>query len=266
MTGWIVFGSILLVLFLLSLLRLGAEITYGEAGLKFRVRVGQIRIPLYPRKRRTRRRQKKTKAKQTASKPAGKPARDQQPLNKDSASSGRSSKPSGQNKAAASTSQAKPDAPKPDKGAERTEEEPEKKGGLPLPLMGLISLVLEAAAGTIARLQVDTLEIRYTIPGKGDPASAAIQYGLICAGEGGLVPVLENSFYRVKCRDIRAWVDFESATPLIWLRLALSIRLGQLISVASRAGWAFLKAYRQQKDEQKQQQEGKQNGTEASDQ
>ena len=99
----------------------------------------------------------------------------------------------------------------------------------------------------------------YTIAGKEDPAWAAIQYGLLCAGEGGLVPVLENSFYRIKRRDIRAKVDFEAKTSLIWLRLALSIRLGQLISIACRAGWAFFKAYRQN-------QEGNDNGTEASDQ
>lgn len=272
MTGWIILGSILLALFLLSLLRLGAEVTYGETGLTFRVRVGQIRITFYPRKKRTRRKRKKKNSEQAASKPAAKPVRVEKPQQTGFTDSGPSSKKtSGQKKAALSQPKVKPAAPQTDKDGKQTEntateaEEAEKKGGLPLPLMDLISLVLEAAAGTISRLQVDVLEVGYTIPGKEDPAGAAIQYGLICAGEGGLVPVLENSFYCVKRRDIRARVDFESATPLIWLRLALSIRLGQLLSVTGRAGWAFLKVYRQQKNQQKQQ-EDRQNGTEASDQ
>lgn len=235
MTGWIVAGSILLVLLLLSLLRLGAEVSYGAKGLSLRVRLGQLRFTLYPRKQKPEKKQK-TKKKTAKGTQKGKSSTPKTP------------KPE------------KATAPKPEQQVNKAQtEEKAKKGGLPLPLMDLISLVMSAAAGTIARLQIDTLEVGYTIAGKEDPAGAAIQYGLLCAGEGGLVPVLENSFYRIKRRDIRAKVDFEASTSLIWLRLALSIRLGQLISIAGRAGWAFFKSYRQN-------QEGNDNGTEASDQ
>lgn len=230
MTGWIVAGSILLVLLLLSLLRLGAEVSYGEEGLIFRIRVGQIRVTLYPRRKKPQKKPKKKREK--------KPSK------------------AGKGKRAEPEKKAQPEQPTEDKPQKEDENQ---KGGLPLPLMDLISLVLNAASDTISRLQIDTLEVGYTIAGKEDPAWAAIQYGLLCAGEGGLVPVLENSFYRIKRRDIRAKVDFEAKTSLIWLRLALSIRLGQLISIACRAGWAFFKAYRQN-------QEGNDNGTEASDQ
>lgn len=231
MTGWIVTGSILLALFLLSLLRLGAEVSYGERGLTLRVRVGQIWFSLYP----SRKKQKKQKQKSKA-----------QPKRRAKAKP----QPAGHAQKTMPPKEEQPETPA---------EENAKKGGLPIPLMDLISLILDAASSTIARLQIDALEVSYTIAGKEDPARAAIQYGLICAGEGGLVPVLENSFYRVKRRDIRAQVDFESRMPLIWLRLTLSIRLGQLISIACQAGWAFLKVYRQT-------QEGNDNGTEASDQ
>ena len=235
MTGWIVAGSILLVLLLLSLLRLGAEVSYGAEGLSLRVRVGQLRFTLYPRKQKP---EKKQKPKKKTAKGTQK---------------GKSSTPK-------TPKLEKAAAPKPEQQVNKAQtEEKAQKGGLPLPLMDLISLVLNAASDTISRLQIDTLEVGYTIAGKEDPAWAAIQYGLLCAGEGGLVPVLENSFYRIKRRDIRAKVDFEAKTSLIWLRLALSIRLGQLISIACRAGWAFFKAYRQN-------QEGNDNGTEASDQ
>ncbi|MCD7945164.1 MAG: hypothetical protein LUF81_00870, partial [Clostridiales bacterium] len=143
----------------------------------------------------------------------------------------------------------------------------QKKGGLPLPLMDLISLAIDAVGQLLSRLQIDTLEIRYTIAGKDDPANAAIQYGMICAGAGGLVPVMENTFYCIKCRDIDARVDFDTRESLIWLRLALSIRIGQVLSIALRLGWRFLRSYlAHQKEQQKETQEGTNHGTEASDQ
>lgn len=230
MTGWIVAGSILLALLLLSLLRLGVEGSYGEEGLIFRIRVGQIRVTLYPHREKPQKKPKKKREKKPSEAGKEKKARPEKKVQLEQ------------------TTEDKPQ-----------KEDENQKGGLPLPLMDLISLVLNAASDTISRLQIDTLEVGYTIAGKEDPAWAAIQYGLLCAGEGGLVPVLENSFYRIKRRDIRAKVDFEARASLIWLRLGLSIRLGQLISIACRAGWAFFKAYRQN-------QEGNDNGTETSDQ
>lgn len=245
MTGWIVLGSMLLVLFLLSLLRLGVEFSYGEDGFRFRVRAGQIRVTLYPRKKRRPKKKKPSKKKQAQKK------RDTR--GKKLAGTSRKKKKS----STPPTDQAKTQGQSQKDKPPTQEEKTGKEGGLPLPLMDLISLVLEAASEMFARLQIDTLEIGYTIAGKDDPAWAAIQYGLICAGEGGLVPVLENSFYCIKHRDIRARVDFESRTSLIWLKLALSIRLGQLLSVACRIFWALLKVYRQnQTDSAEKQQEG----------
>ncbi|MGM9538387.1 MAG: DUF2953 domain-containing protein [Candidatus Onthomonas sp.] len=239
MTGWIIAVSIMLVLFLLSLLRLGAEVSYNEAGLTLRVRIGQIRITLYPRRKKPKKKPKKKATKKRAKKLSKKSEQTKSAPEKAEKSESVSEKKTQKEK--------------------KQEEEASNKGGLPLPLMDLISLILNAASDTVARLQIDMLEVGYTIAGKEDPAWAAIQYGLICAGEGGLVPVLENSFYCIKHRDIRARVDFEARTSLIWLRFALSIRLGQLISIACRTGWAFFKVYRQN-------QEGNDNGTETSDQ
>ncbi|MCC8129585.1 MAG: hypothetical protein LIO51_06585 [Clostridiales bacterium] len=221
MTGWIIFLTILLLLFLLTLVRVGVEFSYGEEGISLRIRLGKIYITLLPQKPKPEKPEKKPKKPREAKKkePQEKPTEEQ------------------------------------------------KKGGLPLPLMELISLAIDAVGQLLSRLQIDTLEIRYTIAGKDDPANAAIQYGMICAGAGGLVPVLENTFYCIKRRDIDARVDFEARESLIWLRLALSIRIGQVLSIALRLGWRFLRSYlAHQKEQQKETQEGTNHGTEASDQ
>ncbi|MCC8182191.1 MAG: hypothetical protein LIO45_04345 [Clostridiales bacterium] len=228
MTGWIILLGILLLLFLLTLVRVGVEFSYGEEGVSLRIRLGRFRITLLPQKPKPEK--KNQKAKKT------KPKKEK-----------------------------KKKEPK----AEPVEEQ--KKGGLPLPLMELISLAIDAVGQLLSRLQIDTLEIRYTIAGKDDPANAAIQYGMICAGAGGLVPVLENTFYCIKRRDIDARVDFEARESLIWLRLALSIRIGQVLSIALRLGWRFLRSYlahqkENQNEQQKEHQEGTNHGTEASDQ
>ncbi|MCD8382013.1 MAG: hypothetical protein LUC30_03725 [Clostridiales bacterium] len=221
MTGCIIFLSILLLLFLLTLVRVGVEFSYGEEGISLRLRLGRFHITLLPQKPKSEKKPKKA----------------------------------GEKKA------------KKEKAPQETSDEEQKKGGLPLPLMELISLAIDAVGQLLSRLQIDTLEIRYTIAGKDDPANAAIQYGMICAGAGGLMPVLENTFYCIKRRDIDARVDFDARESLIWLRLALSIRIGQVLSIALRLGWRFLKSYlAHQKEQQKEYQEGTKHGTEASNQ
>ena len=50
MTGWIILIAILVVLFLLSLIRLGGKAAYGPSGLSAHVLVGPFRIPLVPGK------------------------------------------------------------------------------------------------------------------------------------------------------------------------------------------------------------------------
>lgn len=240
MTGWMIFGGVLLLLCLLALVRLGAEVTYAQNGLTVRVRLGQFHLTLLPRKKKAHKKKRTPKSK-------GKKNTDSKPKQ-----AKRTGEKSGGNPAE--------NASATDKTQEtKKTEETSRRGGLPLPLMDLISLALDAAGALFARLQLDDLTIEYTIAGKEDPAGAAIQFGMICAGGGALVPVLENSFYCVKQREIRANVDFDTDTPLIWLRLALSIRLGQLAVIAGRIGWRFFKLYRQN-------QEGNDNGTEASDQ
>ena len=77
---WIVLLVVLLLLAGLSLVRVGGEVAYGEAGLSVRILAGPLRIRLYPfPKRRGRRAGKRRKASPPAPKPAEtdqKPVRD----------------------------------------------------------------------------------------------------------------------------------------------------------------------------------------------
>lgn len=265
MTGWIILGVVILALFLLSLVRLGAEARYGESGFTVRVRLGPVWVTLLPRKKKPKQ-AKKTKTgskkkdglqkKEQKGKGIKPSAASQKPKAGDRESSPqKTTAPKKETVRKISSAPPKDTAPK---KSEEPKESEKKQGGLPLPLMDLISLGIDGAGQLLARLQIDTLEIEYTIGGKTDPAGAAMQYGLLCAGGGAIVPLLENTFYRVKQRELRAWVSFETDELLIWLRLALSIRVGQLLAIGLRLGWAFLCAYRNY-------QEGKDNGTEASD-
>lgn len=215
MTGWIVFGVIVLLLTLLMLVRLGGEVTYGESGLRVRVRLGQIRITLIPRRK----------------KPSRKSG------NADSKKSPKKKKPPAD-----------------------TEQKPEEKGGSPVYLTDLISIAVDGVGQLLARLQIDRLELEYVIGGKTDPAGAAVRYGAVYAGGDAILPLLENTFYCIKKRELQAWIDFESDETLVWTRFSLSIRIGQMLAIFLKLGWAFLRAYTRKK------REDKNNGTKESDQ
>lgn len=63
MTGWIIFGGVLLALFLLSLIRVGGFAEYGSEGLLAKLRLGPIYFTLYPIKRKQTKAKKKKKEK-----------------------------------------------------------------------------------------------------------------------------------------------------------------------------------------------------------
>jgi hypothetical protein len=127
-------------------------------------------------------------------------------------------------------------------------------------------MAVDAVGMVLSRLQIDTMELEYLIGGKSDPAGAAMLYGGLYAGGGSIVPLLENTFYCIRKREIRAWIDYQSDQSLVWVQLALSIRLGQILSIGLRLGWRFLRAYFNHRKENKSSQEGTNHGTKASNQ
>lgn len=72
MRPWMVLILILLLLWLVSLVRVGGEVDYTAAGFQVRLRVGPLRFTVYPLKRRRRRPRR-----EKPSKPAPKPAEEE---------------------------------------------------------------------------------------------------------------------------------------------------------------------------------------------
>lgn len=266
MNGWTILLVILLILVLLSLIRIGAEVSYGETGLGVRIRLGKFMLTILPKKEKPKgqgEKEKDPKADKKKKEKTKEPAKQQKtPSNQPKKTEGaeQPALPEGE----AGKTGDEPSEPAKSEGEEKKPEEKKNKGGLPIPLMDLISIAIDAVGQVLSHLQIDVLHVEYTIGGKTDPAGAAIQYGMLYAGGGAIVPVLENTFYCVKKREIHAAIDFESDTSLIYLCLGLSIRIGQVFAIVGHLGWAFLKSFIKKQRTNKQ--EGKKNGTEASDQ
>lgn len=72
---WIIFGLIVLVLWLISLVRVGATVDYDRSGLMVKVRVGPVKVTLFPMKikdKPSKRPKKKKKPEKTEEQPKNK--------------------------------------------------------------------------------------------------------------------------------------------------------------------------------------------------
>lgn len=75
MTLWIVLGSILLVLFLISLIRVGGFAEYSKTGLLAKLKVGPVYVTVYPMKRKSQKEKKAKKEKEKKEPPEELPAK-----------------------------------------------------------------------------------------------------------------------------------------------------------------------------------------------
>lgn len=205
------------LLVLLWNLRLGGRVEYGENGLRVQLRIGLLYITLFPRP-------KKAKKKK---KPAKKPV--------------------------------EPPKPKEESGGlkkllEKTRKlagqagdrflKGEEGGELGL-VLDAIPEVFELLGETVSQLCVEEMTVHYSIPGRHDAAGAAIQYGLVYS-TGGVVCTLMDQHLTVKKRSVGAVVDFNEEKTKVFIRLNLSYRFGQLVSIAVHAlkkGIKFWKRY-----------------------
>lgn len=130
------------------------------------------------------------------------------------------------------------------------QEEPETKKGGPIALVKqYLPLVGEAAGGMKKRITIDKLYLDYTSASQ-DAAGAAMAFGYANMAVGALWPVFEQNFV-VEDHRFRTDVDFSAKSPTVYLNAELSVRIGQLISLAFRLLWVFFRLYRQEKKEQK---------------
>jgi hypothetical protein len=193
---WKVLLVILLILFLLSLVRLGGSAEYSAAGLMAWVRVGPIPIQVFPVKKK---KEKKKKPKKNAK-----------------------------------------------KSEEKKEETDKAKPGGSLALVKRVLPLVGEAAGELKRkIQIDRLFLHFTAASS-DPAGAALAFGYSNMAIGMIWPIFEQNFI-VKDHRIQTAVDFDAQSPVIYLNVGFSARLGQLVSFGLRFGWKFFKIYRQEK-------------------
>ncbi len=126
-----------------------------------------------------------------------------------------------------------------------------KKGGkrrrsMP-PLRDILRPALDAMGRMIRKIRIDELRIHYTA-GSEDPASAALQYGLVSAGLGVLLGQLEAAC-RVKKRQVEIDIDYELTGPEVQARASLSLRLWQMVGLIVRFGVRYLKQQKGKPDQ-----------------
>lgn len=246
MTALKVLAVLIVVLALIGCIRFGAAVEYSSEGVTLWAKVLWLRIKLYPRPEKTpeqeraeaeKQRKKAEKAKKKEEKRREKAAK---------------AKERAEKRAAARSSKA---AQKPPKSPE---EAPPKRGGRLDLVLKLIPPGLEALGRLKNALRFDELRLHYTVPGRNDPAGAAMLYGELCATGGAVTALLENQL-NIKKREISAWVDFTAAEALVYLRLTITLTVGQLVVIFVRFGTQFLRIYLAQRREKehKSVQEGK---------
>ncbi len=172
---------ILIVLLLIGFIRFGGTVEYSSEGLTVLVKILCFNIKVLPRP-------EKTPEQQAADEEKKKRAEEKK------------KKAEAKRKAKA------------EKKARKKEKQPEegkkpKKGGSLQLILKMIPAALETLGDLKNVPRFDELYVHYTIAGQPDPAGAARQYGMICAGGGAVTALLENNL-RIRRREVSAWVDF----------------------------------------------------------
>lgn len=129
---------------------------------------------------------------------------------------------------------------KPTKSAAKTEKTQEK-GGSVTDFLPLLQIVFDFLGEFRRKLRVNSLELKLIMAG-GDPCNLAVNYGKAWAAVGNLMPQLER-FLVIKKRDVQVECDFTGSQTLIIARLAITITIGRIISMAVRYGIRALRAY-----------------------
>lgn len=190
--GWLVALGVLVIL---AALPLGVSVRYDEDGIMANALAGQIKIRLYPRRKRSKKPENKPREAQKEAEKKAETAQPKQP-----------SKPESDTR------------PK------------EKKGGSLTDFLPLIKVGLNFLGDFRRRLRVNRLEARVILSGD-DPCDLAVNSGRIWAAIGNLMPRLER-FLVIKKRDIDVQCDFTAEETLVTAWLDVTITLGRLLGLA----------------------------------
>lgn len=119
---------------------------------------------------------------------------------------------------------------KPKKKKKQTEPPPPKRGGAFALVQKFLPLVADEAGRFRRKIRVDRLYVDFTAAA-GDPAAAAMAFGLANASIGMLWPLLAHNF-NIKEHRIRTAVDFNAKMPKIYLYAAFSLTLGRAVALS----------------------------------
>lgn len=198
--GWLVAIGVGLAL---AALPLGLWAGYDASGAVARVRIGFVKITLYPRKKREKRKSKNGKdAKSTES----------------SGETENLTKPPQQPKA-------------------RTE----RKGGSVQDFFPLVRVGLDFLGDFRKKIRVRELYLRLILA-DADPGTLAVNYGRSWAALGNLMPRLERLFV-IKKRDVEVECDFTASQTSVIARVDMVISLGRLVALGVRYGIRGLREF-----------------------
>ncbi len=128
----------------------------------------------------------------------------------------------------------KPKKPKKEKKPRKPKPEEAEKPGTAGRLMKLLPVVTEAAGKLLRKIRIDELSLSITWAAA-DAAAAAIGYGRANALLGMIWPLFDHNF-KVKKHSFHVDVDYGLTEPVVVVDAALTMTLGQLLSLGLRYG------------------------------
>ena len=232
--GWLIALGIVT---LLTVLPLGASISYDSSGAVVKLIIGPLKITLFPRPKKDKKPKKEKKApkevplKEEPSNPQPEPAAAPQQPQKTENLPPKTEKPKEEEKP-------------------KQEEKPKKQSGGPITdFLPLVRILLDMLGAFRRKLRLNVLELKL-IMAADDPCDLAINYGRAWAAVGNLLPQLEKVFV-IKKRNIEVECDFEAAETRVIARLDLTITLGRIIGTVlyygGKAGMEFMKINKKRK-------------------
>ena len=219
MVGWIILGIIVLLLFVINMIRIGADVAYEDGVFRLSAKVAGICIQIIPEEEKDGKKPKKEK----------KPKKKKEKKEK-----------------------------KPKKEESGEEKEKKKKKGLPLgmnleELLEAVKKVLQRIARFPRKFLIERFKLNLVFAG-GDPYRTAMTYGYVNEALSTLMPLARQGF-KVRRSEVSTDVDFLGDKTKVDFGMALTIRIGQIVglvfSIVFAAVGVLIKSKRRQKKERK---------------